>query len=50
MGRIHYVVATSLGGYVASPNCEAHWILRDPVDAFPVCNGKRYSVAVSPPG
>jgi hypothetical protein len=34
MGRIRYVVATSLDGYVAGPNGEAHWIVRDPDIGF----------------
>lgn len=34
MGRIRYVVATSLDGYVAGPNGETHWIVRDPDIGF----------------
>lgn len=30
MGRIRYVVAMSLDGYIAGPNGEADWIMMDP--------------------
>ena len=30
MRRVRYVVAMSLDGYIAGPNCEADWIIMDP--------------------
>jgi len=34
MRRIRYAVATSLDGYIAGPNGEADWIVRDPAFDF----------------
>src|SRR3712207_9078265 len=30
MRRVRYVVAMSLDGFIAGPNCEADWIIMDP--------------------